>query len=102
VKFNDLIKASKELGASMLATGHYIRKISSDNINQMHKALDSTKDQSYFLFATTQEQLDALLQHYTLDELMNLKSNIPEDDEIRMFSNFFESNFTLKSFLILN
>jgi tRNA-specific 2-thiouridylase len=64
VKFRDLFKVAKDLGADALATGHYVRRVDSDNHAQMHMALDKTKDQSYFLFATTQEQLDFL--HFPL------------------------------------
>ncbi len=63
VKFTDLIKAAKELNADFLATGHYVQKILNtvQNKNEMHRAFDLTKDQSYFLFQTTQSQLDYLL-----------------------------------------
>lgn len=60
VKFHDLMAVAKELNADMLATGHYIRKINSDQGAQLHMAVDSGKDQSYFLFATTKEQLEFL------------------------------------------
>ena len=60
VKFRDLVKAAKDLGADCLATGHYIQRIAGDNGPELHRALDDTKDQSYFLFATTGEQLDFL------------------------------------------
>lgn len=58
VKFRDLLKVAKDLGADALATGHYIQK-SYDGYNPiMLKGIDPKKDQSYFLFATTKEQLD--------------------------------------------
>ena len=61
VKFVDLMKASKELKADFLATGHYVQKIIKENgIQQLHKGIDIKKDQSYFLFATTKEQLEYL------------------------------------------
>lgn len=60
VKFRDLFKVAKDLGADALATGHYVQRVDADNRAQMHMALDKTKDQSYFLFATTQEQLNFL------------------------------------------
>lgn len=61
VKFRDLLKVAHDLGADALATGHYVRrKIGENNQAQLHKAIDGDKDQSYFLFATTQEQLDFL------------------------------------------
>jgi tRNA-uridine 2-sulfurtransferase len=59
VKFRDLMKVSKDLNADALATGHYVRRIDGDDA-QLHKAVDENKDQSYFLFATTKEQLDFL------------------------------------------
>ena len=60
VKFRDLIKTAKELGASRLVTGHYVRKIDDGKGTELHMGLDSTKDQSYFLFSTTKEQLEYL------------------------------------------
>ncbi len=58
VKFKDLLDEAKNIGADALATGHYaIRKGSLTNAS-LHKARDSSKDQSFFLFATLQEQLD--------------------------------------------
>jgi tRNA-specific 2-thiouridylase len=61
VKFHDLLKVAHDLGADAMATGHYVqRKISAENIAEMHKAFDDSKDQSYFLFATTRPQLDFL------------------------------------------
>ena len=65
VKFADLLATARELGADALATGHYIRSKSVPLTNDPgHRALfrpiDSERDQSYFLFATTQEQIDYL------------------------------------------
>ncbi len=60
VKFNDLINFAKDLGAKKLVTGHYVQKIYTDQGAEMHKGLDPKKDQSYFLFATTKEQLEFL------------------------------------------
>ena len=58
VKFSDLLNEAKKIGADALATGHYaIRKGSSNNAS-LHKAIDYSKDQSFFLFATLQEQLN--------------------------------------------
>ncbi len=59
VKFRDLFKIAKKLGADSLVTGHYVQK-KYGKISQMHQGVDKTKDQSYFLFQTTQEQLDFL------------------------------------------
>jgi len=59
VKFNDLYNFAKKLGAKFLATGHYVNKIiASDGTAQLHKGAEEQKDQSYFLYATTQEQLN--------------------------------------------
>ena len=60
VKFKDLLKVARDLGADALATGHYVRRIVVGNEIQMHTAKDNTKDQSYFLFTTTNEQLEFL------------------------------------------
>jgi tRNA-specific 2-thiouridylase len=62
VKFRDLMKMARDLGGDCLATGHYIqRKINDDTgLSELHRAVDPLKDQSYFLFATTQDQLDFL------------------------------------------
>lgn len=48
---------------------------------------------------SSQEQLNELLKHYSLDEIKEFRSNNPEDDEIRVFSNFFNSNLTLGLFI---
>lgn len=60
VKFSDLLATAKDLGADCMATGHYIRRNVGEKTVELHRAVDLTKDQSYFLFATTQEQLDYL------------------------------------------
>ncbi len=60
VKFSDLLKTAKELGADCLATGHYIRRTDGEAGPELHRAADASRDQSYFLFATTTEQLDYL------------------------------------------
>jgi tRNA-specific 2-thiouridylase len=62
VKFRDLLRVARELGADCMATGHYIQRIVNPKtgVAELHRALDVTKDQSYFLFATTQDQLDFL------------------------------------------
>jgi tRNA-uridine 2-sulfurtransferase len=61
VKFRDLLETARDLGASALATGHYVasRHLASGS-RALHCAADSDRDQSYFLFATTPEQLDYL------------------------------------------
>jgi tRNA-specific 2-thiouridylase len=62
VKFRDLLKVARDLGADCMATGHYIQRVWNEETGhaELHRAVDVTKDQSYFLFATTQEQLDFL------------------------------------------
>ncbi|SFK09782.1 tRNA 2-thiouridine(34) synthase MnmA [Bradyrhizobium sp. Gha] len=61
VKFRDLLKTARELGAQALATGHYVAsRRCDDGSRALVCAADSDRDQSYFLFATTQEQLDFL------------------------------------------
>ena len=56
VKFKDLLKAAKDLGADAMATGHYVQRVE----DELHRGADNSKDQSYFLFATTPEELDFL------------------------------------------
>jgi tRNA-specific 2-thiouridylase len=60
VKFLDLLAVAKDLGAEALATGHYVRRVMGANGAELHRAKDARRDQSYFLFATTQEQLNFL------------------------------------------
>lgn len=62
VKFRDLLKVARDLDADCMATGHYIQRIVNEKTGraELQRAVDTTKDQSYFLFATTQEQLDFL------------------------------------------
>ena len=58
VKFADLLETARDLGADCLATGHYIRRVEGEAGPELRRAHDADKDQSYFLFATTREQLD--------------------------------------------
>ena len=60
VKFRDLLKTSRELGAEALATGHYVRRVMGEAGPELHRGADPARDQSYFLFGTTAEQLDFL------------------------------------------
>ena len=60
VKFKDLYAYAKEMKADALITGHYVNRIEKNGHAQMYRAKDLTKDQSYFLFNTTQEQLNFL------------------------------------------
>jgi tRNA-specific 2-thiouridylase len=58
VKFRDLMDMARDLGAQALATGHYVRRIAGPDGPRLHRAVDPARDQSYFLFATTREQLE--------------------------------------------
>jgi tRNA-specific 2-thiouridylase len=60
VKFVDLIAFARELGADCLATGHYVRRVVNDGRAELHKGADPRRDQSYFLYGTTRDQLDFL------------------------------------------
>ena len=60
VKFMDLMAFAKELGADCLATGHYVRRVVNGDRVELHKGTDPARDQSYFLYGTTREQLDFL------------------------------------------
>ena len=59
-KFTDLFAMARELGADCLATGHYVRRESGPAGAELHRAIDPARDQSYFLYATTEAQLDYL------------------------------------------
>ena len=59
-KFTDLFALARDLGADCLATGHYVRRVPGAHGPELHRAADPARDQSYFLFATTQAQLDFL------------------------------------------
>lgn len=60
IKFKDLLQTARDLGASALATGHYVSSRSGPAGRELHRAADAERDQSYFLFTTTREQLDLL------------------------------------------
>ena len=60
VKFRDLLALARDLGADALATGHYARREAGPEGPELHRAVDGARDQSYFLFATTQAQLEFL------------------------------------------
>jgi tRNA-specific 2-thiouridylase len=59
-KFTDLFRMARELGADCLATGHYVRRVMTADGPQLHRAFDPARDQSYFLYGTTEAQLDYL------------------------------------------
>ena len=58
VKFTDLLETARDLGAQALATGHYARRVAGPDGAELHRAADPSRDQSYFLFATTRDQLE--------------------------------------------
>jgi tRNA-specific 2-thiouridylase len=60
VKFVDLVAFARELGADCLATGHYVRRVVNGDRIELHKGADPRRDQSYFLYGTTRDQLDFL------------------------------------------
>ncbi|MEL0253986.1 MAG: asparagine synthase-related protein, partial [Novosphingobium sp.] len=59
-KFTDLLAMARELGADCLATGHYVRRVMGPSGAELHRANDPARDQSYFLYGTTEAQLDFL------------------------------------------
>ena len=85
VKFNDLFEESKNLNADALITGHYVKSITNNNITQMYRGIDENRDQSYFLFNTTREQLNFLrfplgnlLKKETREIAKNLDLNVAD------------------------
>jgi tRNA-specific 2-thiouridylase len=85
VKFKDLFEVSKELKADALVTGHYVKSITKDNTTNMYRAIDENRDQSYFLFNTTRQQLDYLrfplgnlLKDKTREIAKNLNLNVAD------------------------
>ena len=60
VKFKDMMETARDLGADCMATGHYIQRADGAHGAELHRAADPARDQSYFLFSTTPEQLDYL------------------------------------------
>jgi len=60
VKFQDLLATARDLGADCMATGHYVQRFVGAQGAELHRAVDATRDQSYFLFSTTPEQLEYL------------------------------------------
>lgn len=86
VKFKDLLTTAKDLGAMALVTGHYIETRCADGQWEMRRPVDETRDQSYFLFSTTPEQLSFLrfpLAHLTKDEIRQFaaKLDLPVADK---------------------
>jgi len=60
IKFRDLLGTARDLGASALATGHYARRVAGADGPELHRAADPARDQSYFLYRTTRDELDFL------------------------------------------
>ena len=60
VKFRDLLETARDLDADCMATGHYVRRVEGAAGPELHRAADPARDQSYFLFSTTRDQLDFL------------------------------------------
>ena len=85
VKFKDLFEFSKELNADALVTGHYVKSVTSNNTTNMYRAIDENRDQSYFLFNTTREQLNylrfplgGLLKNETREIAKKLELNVAD------------------------
>ncbi len=79
VKFRDLLDVARDLGAVALATGHYSRRIANGGAPHLARARDPSRDQSYFLFATTRAQLDFLrfpLGELTKDEVRTVAASL--------------------------
>tara|TARA_Y100001970_G_scaffold108053_1_gene135129 strand:- start:1656 stop:2771 length:1116 start_codon:yes stop_codon:yes gene_type:complete len=85
VKFNDLLELSKDLNADALVTGHYVKSVTNNSSTNMYRAIDENRDQSYFLFSTTREQLNYLrfplggiLKDKTREIAKNLNLNVAD------------------------
>jgi len=79
VKFTDLFQEAKNLNADALVTGHYVKSITEDKNTEMYRGKDSNRDQSYFLFNTTKEQLNFLrfpLGNLLKDETRNIARDL--------------------------
>jgi tRNA-specific 2-thiouridylase len=82
VKFRDLLDVARDLGAMALATGHYSRRVADSAGPRLARARDTTRDQSYFLFATTAAQLDFVrfpLGELTKDEVRAVAASLDLD-----------------------
>ena len=85
VKFNDLFNEAKNLNADALITGHYVKSVTKNEKTEMYRAIDENRDQSYFLFNTTKDQLNYLrfplggmLKNETREIAKNLELNVAE------------------------
>lgn len=74
IKFAELIRIAARLGCEQLATGHYARVVVTDGRYELHRGLDTAKDQSYFLYALTAEQLEKLC--FPLGESQNQRCEL--------------------------
>ena len=78
VKFRDLLGEAKKINADALVTGHYVRRLGDRSNAKLFKAIDETKDQSYFLFATLKDQLDFVrfpLGNFLKSEIRDMAKN---------------------------
>ena len=85
VKFKDLFEEAKSLNADALVTGHYVKSITNESNTEMYRGVDLSRDQSYFLFNTTKEQLNYLRfplgnlqKKQTRDIARNLNLNVAD------------------------
>jgi tRNA-specific 2-thiouridylase len=79
VKFVDLVAFARQLGADCLATGHYVRRVLNGGRVELHKGSDPRRDQSYFLYGTTRDQLDFLrfpLGDFPKDEVRRIAAEL--------------------------
>ena len=107
VKFRDLFKYAKELKADALVTGHYVTRVQSNGKASMYRAKDTNRDQTYFLFSTTQEQLNYLRfplgeieKKYTREIASKLKLNVadkPDSQDICFVPNG-DYSYVIKKF----
>ena len=107
VKFRDLFKYAKDLNADALITGHYVSRVQKNGNANMYRAKDQKRDQSYFLFSTTQEQLDflrfplgSLTKNETRDLAKKLGLNVHDKKDSQDIC--FIPNGDYKSFIKLN
>ena len=79
VKFKDLFQEAKNLNVDALVTGHYVKSITNGNVTEMYRGIDSNRDQSYFLFNTTKEQLNFLrfpLGNFKKEQTRNIAKHL--------------------------
>lgn len=72
VKFTDLVAVARDLGADAMATGHYIRRVMGPGGPELHQAVDANRDQSYFLYSMTREQLGFV--HFPLGDMPKIET----------------------------